>query len=83
MDQDKCEFLQSHPISLYVDDFVYFSESDKNEEWLFVNSNNLKSHVKADFIGDVQWFLCQYDEWSSDNNGKVSQKKSLYSFKSS
>ena len=59
-------------VGLYVDDFVYFSESDKVEEW-FVNFNNLRSHVKADFMGDVQWFLCQrYDEWSSNNNGKVS-----------
>lgn len=55
--------IQSHPVSwdatylyiyvgLYVDDFVYyFSESDKVEEW-FVN--NLKSHVKVDFMDDVQ-----------------------------
>ena len=37
---------------IYVNDFVYyFSESDKVEEW-FVN--NLKSHVKVDFMDDVQ-----------------------------
>ena len=41
MDQDKCEFratpfLPGQPliyVELYVDDFVYFSESDKVEEW--------------------------------------------------
>ena len=61
MDQDKCVFRATPfpgmpPIyiyvGLYVDDFVYyFSESDKVEEW-FVN--NLKSHVKVDFMDDVQ-----------------------------
>ena len=76
MDQDKCvlkatPFLDQPPIYawLYGDEFVYFSEADKVEEWFF---NNLKSHMEVGFMEHVQWFLGQRYEWSSDNNGKLS-----------
>ena len=52
MDQDKCVFkctpFKNKPpiyVGLYVDDFVYFSESDEVEEWF---ESNLKSHVKVE-----------------------------------
>ena len=38
------------------------------EEWF---ENNLKSHLKVDFMGDVSWFLGQRYEWHNDEHGKV------------
>ena len=63
MDHDKCAFkcqpIPDKPpihVGLYVDDFIYWLESDEVEKWF---ENKLKSHVKADFKGDVNWFLGQ------------------------
>ena len=56
-------------VGLYVDDLVYYSKSDKVEEWF---ENQLKSHVKVDFMGDASWFLGQRYDWHIDPNGKVS-----------
>ena len=45
-------------------------KSDKVEEW-FVN--NLKSHLKVDFMGDAAWFLGKRYDWYTDpNDGNVS-----------
>ena len=47
-------------VGLYVDDLVYYSKSDKMEEWF---ENQLKSHVKVDFMDDASWFLGQRYNW--------------------
>ena len=63
MDQDQCVYkctpLEEHPpiyVGLYIDNLVYYSKSDKLEEWF---ETSLKSHIKVDFMGDVSWFLGQ------------------------
>ena len=56
-------------VGLYVDDFVYYSTSDKVEQWF---EQQLKSHVKVDFMGDVSWFLGQRYDWHTDASGNVS-----------
>ena len=44
--------------------------SDKVGEWF---ENNLKSHIKVNFMGDAAWFLGQSYNWYTDpNNGNVS-----------
>lgn len=40
-------------VGLYVDYFVYYSKSDKVEEWF---EQQLKLHVKVDFMGEVDGF---------------------------
>ena len=53
----KCTPIPGEPpiyVGIYVDDFIYYSKSDKVEEWF---EQNLKSHVKVDFMGGVDWFL--------------------------
>ena len=68
----KCTPIAGQPpiyVGLYVDDLVYYSKSDKVEEWF---DNQLKSHVKVDFMGDAFWFLGQRYDWHTDTNGKVS-----------
>lgn len=55
----KCTPIKGQPpiyIGLYVDDINYYSTSDKVGEWF---EENLKSHVKVDFMGDALWFLGQ------------------------
>ena len=69
----KCSPIEGQPpiyVGLYVDDLIYYSKSDKCEEWF---ENNLKSHLKVDFMGDASWFLGQRYDWHTDTNtGKVS-----------
>ena len=68
----KCTPIEGQPpiyVGLYVDDLIYYSPSDAVEEWF---ENNLKSHLKVDFMGDASWFLGQRYEWHNDENGKVS-----------
>lgn len=76
MSQDNCvlkcvQFPGEPPIyvGLYVDDFIHYSKSDKVEQWF---ESSLKSHVKVDFMGDVDWFLRQRYEWHKLLDGKVS-----------
>ena len=64
MPQDKCVYkctpLEGHPpiyVGLFVDDFVYYSKSDKVEQWF---ENSLKLHIKFDFMGDVSCFFGQH-----------------------
>ena len=67
----KCTPFADEPpiyVGLYVDDFIYFSKSDKVEEWF---ENNLKSHVKVEFMGDVQWFLGQRYDWYTDSENRI------------
>ena len=62
MEQDPCLFkctpFKDKPliiVSLYVDDFIYFSKSDALEEWF---EQQLEAQVKVeDFMGDMSWFL--------------------------
>ena len=61
MGQDKCVYkctpIEGQPpiyVGLYVDDLIYYSPSDAVEEWF---ENNLKSHLKVDFMGDVHGSL--------------------------
>ena len=58
----KCTPIEGQPsiyVGLYVDDLVYYSKSDKVEEW---SKNYLKPHVKVAFMDDASWFLGQcYD----------------------
>ena len=63
MPQDQCVYkctpLKGHPpiyVGLYVDNLVYYSKSDKVEEWFEMS---LKSHIKVDFMGDVSWTAIQ------------------------
>ena len=76
MDQDHCVYkctpIKGEPpiyVELYVDDIIYYSRSDKVEQWF---KNNLKSHVKVDFMGDASWFLGQRFDWHTDKSGRVS-----------
>ena len=76
MDQDKCVYkctpLEGQPpiyVGLYVDNLIYYSPSDKVEEWF---ENGFRSHLKVDFMGDASWFLGQRYEWHKDEQGKVS-----------
>lgn len=67
----KCTPLKGHPpiyVGLYVDDLVYYSKSDKVEEWF---EKSLKSHIKVDFMGDVSWFLGQQYDWHTDIDGTI------------
>ena len=75
MDHNKCVFkFQPFPdklptwLGLHVDDFIYYSKSDESEQWF---ENELKSRVKVDFMGDVNWFLGQRHDWFTID-GKVS-----------
>ena len=63
MAQDKCVYkctlIERQPpiyVGLYVNDLVYYNKSNKVWQW---SKNNLKSHLKVDFMGDVAWFLGQ------------------------
>ena len=77
MAQDKCVYIctpiEGQPpiyIGLYVDDLVYYRKSDKVERRF---ENNLKSHLKVEFMSDAAWFLGQRYDWHTDpNNGYVS-----------
>ena len=68
-----CTPIEGQPpiyVGLYVDDLVYYSKSDKVKQWF---ENNLKSHLKVEFMGDAAWFLGQRYDWYTDpNNGLVS-----------
>ena len=68
----KCTPIAGQPpiyVGLYVDGLDYYSKSDKVEEWF---ENQLKSHVKVDFMGDASWFLGKHYDWQTDPDGKVS-----------
>ena len=75
MDQDKCVYMhtpiEGQPpiyVGLYVDALIYFSLSDKVEEWF---ENGLESYLKVDFMGDASWFLGQRYKWHNDEQGRV------------
>jgi hypothetical protein len=48
-------------IGIYVDDFKYFSLSDKTEQAF---EQQLGSKCRVDFMGEVSWFLCCKYEWN-------------------
>ena len=76
IDQDNCAFcctpFEGKPpiyVGLYVDDFMYYSKSNCVQEWF---ENELKSHMKVNFMGNVSRFLGQRYDWYTDPNSKVS-----------
>ena len=50
-------------VGLYVDDLIYYSCSNKVKQWF---KNNLKLHIKNDFMGNTSWFLGQHFDWHTD-----------------
>ena len=64
-------------IGLYVDDFVFYSTSDAEEE-LF--RQVLQSQVTVDFMGDVDYFLGSAFLWKRHSNGHVSVHLSQSAF---
>ena len=75
MGQDRCVFMATPipgkpPIylGLYVDDFVYYSTSDKVEAWF---EQGLQSKVKVAFMGTVSWFLEQAYKWFTTSDNRV------------
>jgi hypothetical protein len=53
-------------IGVYVDDFQYFSISDKVEKWF---EQMLPQHVKVDFMGPLAYFLGSRYVWYNTSNG--------------
>ena len=56
-------------IGLYVDDFVYFPESDEVEQRF---EKILKDQVVVDFMGTVEWFLGIHFAWKNCSDGHLS-----------
>ena len=75
MGQDKCVYnctpIERQPLiylGFYLDDLIYYSPSNAVKEWF---ENNLKLHLKVDFMGDASWFLGQRYEMHNDEQGRV------------
>ena len=64
-------------VGIYVDDFVFYSTSDEEEE-LFRKS--LQSKVAVDFMGDVDYFLGSAFLWKRHEDGHVSVHMSQSAF---
>ena len=64
-------------VGIYVDDFVFYSTSDEEEE-LFRQS--LQSKVTVDFMGDVDYFLGSAFLWKRHEDGHVSVHMSQSAF---
>ena len=56
-------------LGLYVDDFVYFSQDPTVEKQFELN---FSARVKVDFMGDVDYFLGVYYQWTRHTDGNVS-----------
>jgi hypothetical protein len=56
-------------LGVYVDDFMYFSDSDEVER-AFGQSFSLEFQV--DFMGDVAWFLGKCYDWQRTEDDQVS-----------
>ena len=56
-------------VGMYVDDFVYFSESDEVEKRF---ETLLGKEIEVDFMGTVNWFLGTHFEWADHQNGALS-----------
>ena len=52
-------------LGLYVDDFVYFSRSDKVEKEF---ESQMKSRIQVDFMGRVSYFLGIRFQWRCNDN---------------
>ena len=63
-------------LGLYVDDFVYFSESDKVEKEF---ENKLQAYTTVNFMGTVTHFLGIRFQWRN-NNGEVKVHMSQEAF---
>ena len=64
-------------IGLYVDDFVFYSKSDAEEE-LF--RQVFQSQVNVDFMGDVDYFLGSAFLWKRHDDGNISVHMSQSAF---
>lgn len=64
-------------IGVYVDDFVFYSTNDAEEE-LF--RQVLQSQITVDFMGDVDYFLGSAFLWQRHSNGHVSVHLSQSAF---
>eukprot|EP00984_Skeletonema_dohrnii_P019485 scaffold9319_cov84-Skeletonema_dohrnii-CCMP3373.AAC.1 len=56
-------------LGIYMDDFVYFSESDEVERRF---ERLLASKIKVDFMGTVNWFIGSHFEWADHADGALS-----------
>ena len=68
------EPLPGHPpihVVLYVDDFIYFSESDQVEAHF---EHLLKEKCVVDFMGTVDYFLGVRFDWNTTNKNNISCK---------
>lgn len=65
------QFPDEPPIYLgcYVDDFTYYSISDKVEGWF---EQNLAAQLRVDFMGPISWYLGQSYEWNRRADGRLS-----------
>ena len=55
-------------MAFYVDDFLYWSESDKAEAKF---EKIMSDKLKLEFMGPVLWFLgCKY-EWGESESGEL------------
>ena len=64
-------------VGLYVDDFVFFSESDPEESRFKQLLNN---KVTTDFMGDTDFFLGSSLEWNHRPDGQLSAQVSQQVF---
>ena len=67
----KCTPIPGEPpifLGCYVDDFIFYSRSDRVEEWF---EEMLTSKLRVDFMGAVSWFLGSSYEWHFLPNGKL------------
>ena len=56
----KCTPFEDEPpiyLGMFVDDFIYYSKSDKVEEWF---EETLGSKLKVDFMGAVSWYRATF-----------------------
>ena len=71
----KCTLTEGSPpiyIGLYVYDLVYYSNSDKVEQWF---KNQLKSHVKVNFMDDAS---CFWDSVTIDTMTQMGTYRAMY-----
>ena len=53
------------------------SKSNQVEQWF---EQQLRSHIKVNFMGDVSWFLGQQYDWHTDLDGHIACRISQQAF---
>jgi hypothetical protein len=56
-------------ITIYVDDFIYFSLDDEVEQYF---QTSLSQKIKVDFIGDAKWYIGIKFDWHKFLGGSLS-----------